>query len=81
VRQNVASINVFDEAVTEHTHPALRKASPMVCELNAGESLFIPKGWHHAVISTGDARNRNLAVNTWYVSERASFLTDCTRAP
>ena len=53
------------------THPKLASATPLVCELKAGDSLFIPKGWHHAVVSEATGR-RNLAVNTWYdMGERA----------
>ena len=57
-------INVFDAQVGT-THPDVHKASPSVCELEAGEALWLPKGWHHAVISAAEGR-RNLAVNTWY---------------
>ena len=32
---------------------------------NEGEALFLPKGWHHAVISVAPER-RNIAVNTRY---------------
>ena len=64
VRKNVAMINVFDDAVGE-THPNVRQSSPLVCELSEGDALFLPKGWHHAVISSAEGR-RNLAVNTWY---------------
>ena len=61
-------INVFDETVGE-THPEVAKASPSICTLHEGDALLLPKGWHHAVIST--AQNaRNLAVNTWYDLER-----------
>ena len=81
VRKNVARINVFDEAVGT-THPEIHKAAPLVCQLDAGETLFLPKGWHHAVISSAEGA-RNLAVNTWYdlqgkttPLERVSSLQD-----
>ena len=62
----MAKINVFDEKVAQ-THPKVKSAQPMVCELNEGEALFMPTGWHHAVIShTPEGRARNIAVNTWY---------------
>ena len=64
MRKNVAWINVFDEAVAT-SHPDIAKASPSVCQLDAGDALFLPKGWHHAVISSAEGR-RNVAVNTWY---------------
>ena len=64
VRHNVAKLNVFAEDVAT-THPKVTEARAMVCELHAGEALFLPRGWHHAVISHAPAR-RNLAVNTWY---------------
>ena len=57
-------VNVFDDAVAT-SHPTIAKASPTVCQLNAGDALFLPKGWHHAVISAAEGR-RNVAVNTWY---------------
>jgi len=63
-RKNVARINVFDAQVGA-THPTVEKASPTVCELREGDALFLPKGWHHAVISAAEGR-RNIAVNTWY---------------
>ena len=47
-----------------------------MCELAPGDALYLPKGWHHAVISVGEAGeggaegageqqevHRNLAVN------------------
>ena len=64
VRKNVAMINVFDDDVAT-SHPTIAKASPTVCQLHAGDALFLPKGWHHAVISAAEGR-RNVAVNTWY---------------
>jgi len=64
VRQNVAKLNIFDAALDE-TYPAVRAASPLLCELRAGDALFLPRGWHHAVISEGDGA-RNVAVNMWY---------------
>jgi hypothetical protein len=63
-RKNVALINVFDDAVGE-THPQIKHASPLVCDLREGDALFLPKGWHHAVISSAE-HARNVAVNTWY---------------
>ena len=41
------------------------RATPYVCELDEGDALFLPKNWHHAVISSAE-RARNVAVNTWY---------------
>jgi len=64
IKKNVAVVNVFDEAVGT-THPQVARASPHVCELREGEALFLPKGWHHAVISTAQQR-RNVAVNLWF---------------
>ena len=43
----------------------MKKASPTICELDEGDALFLPRGWHHAVISASPAE-RNLAVNLWY---------------
>ena len=63
-RKNVAMINVFDERVGT-SHPTVYKATPTVCMLEEGQALFLPKGWHHAVISAAEGR-RNVAVNTWY---------------
>ena len=64
IRHNVAKINVFAEDVGT-THPKVHQASPTVCELDEGDALFLPRGWHHAVISASPAE-RNLAVNLWY---------------
>jgi len=60
----VAKINVFSPSVLT-THPKVAAASPLVCELRAGDALFIPKGWHHAVISTSPTLRRNMAINLW----------------
>ena len=64
VRHNVAKLNIFADDI-KTTHPKVASASPTICELNEGEALFLPKGWHHAVISVAPER-RNIAVNTWY---------------
>jgi len=64
VRHNVAMVNVFADDVGI-THPLVRRASPTVCELDEGDALFLPRGWHHAVISASPTE-RNLAVNLWY---------------
>ena len=64
VRHNVAKLNIFADDI-KTTHPKVAAASPTICELNEGEALFLPKGWHHAVISVAPGR-RNIAVNTWY---------------
>jgi len=81
VRHNVAKLNIFASDIAT-THPKVASAKAMICELNAGEALFIPRGWHHAVISHAPEK-RNLAVNTWYdvhgktiPLERASSLGD-----
>jgi len=83
-RQNVALINVFDERV-EHNHPTVTQATPTVCDLDEGDALFLPKGWHHAVISS--AQNaRNIAVNLWFdldgnpEAKRQSSLSDMFQA-
>ena len=50
-----------------------------------GDALFLPKGWHHAVISS--AQNaRNIAVNLWFdldgspEAKRQSSLSDMFQA-
>ena len=43
VRHNVAMVNVFADDVGT-THPLVRQASPMVCELDEGDALFLPRG-------------------------------------
>ena len=67
-RSNVAMIDVFDPKVGSETHLAVRDASPMLCELGEGDALFIPRRWHHSVISTSrrGQRPRNVAINLWY---------------
>jgi hypothetical protein len=37
-------VNVFADDVGT-THPLVRQASPMVCELDEGDALFLPRGW------------------------------------
>ncbi len=64
VRHNVARLNIFASDLLD-THPTVADASPTLCEIHPGDALFIPKGWHHAVISTA-AERRNIAVNLWY---------------
>ena len=68
VRRNVAKINVFAPDVAA-THPSIARASPLVCELDEADALFLPRGWHHAVVSASPAQ-RNLAVNLWYDLQR-----------
>ena len=43
VRHNVAMVNVFADDVGT-THPLVRQAAPMVCELDEGDALFLPRG-------------------------------------
>ena len=44
----------------------------MICELSAGDALYIPHPWAHAVISTNepdDGFGLNLAVNVWWATD------------
>ena len=56
------------QANVASTHPAVARASPFLCEVRRGDALFLPRGWHHAVISTSRGARRNLAVNLWYAA-------------
>jgi len=69
VRRNVAKVNVFAPDVAA-THPSVARASPTVCELAEGDALFVPRGYHHAVVSASPSQ-RNVAVNLWYDLQRA----------
>ena len=43
--------------------------SALICEIGAGEALFIPHHWAHAVLSANEPASGfglNLAVNVWW---------------
>jgi jumonji domain-containing protein 7 len=42
--------------------PLFKKASPMVCNVHAGDVLYIPAMWYHRVTQT----ETTIAVNYWY---------------
>ena len=53
---NLASIN-----------PKLQNAKPLVVELKAGQSLFLPASWFHCVFSSSTEQHSvHLAVNYWF---------------
>lgn len=49
----------------------------MLCELSAGEALYIPHPWAHAVLSANDEDDGfglSLAVNVWWQTDRQYML-------
>ena len=53
-------------------HPKYKDARGLVCRVSAGDALYVPLGWHHAVHSLPARRRggRNLGINLWYHGER-----------
>eukprot|EP00051_Salpingoeca_urceolata_P000343 m.33649 g.33649 ORF g.33649 m.33649 type:complete len:556 (+) comp10471_c0_seq2:56-1723(+) len=52
----------------DHTRfPRFRRATPVLCNLEPGDILYMPAFWWHEVVSSPDrVERRNLAVNFWY---------------
>jgi hypothetical protein len=73
---NFYHLDVFDETLSSTDTPderrqrALAELAPraLLCELSAGDALYIPHPWAHAVLSTNDDGPfaLNLAVNVWW---------------
>jgi hypothetical protein len=74
---NWSGIDFF--AVDEARFPATREVGVLVAEITAGQVLYIPAGWWHAVEHAGDP---TMAVNFWWPggppaeSASDSFLGD-----
>lgn len=49
--------------------PRYAQARGMSCHLMAGDVLYIPSGWHHAVLTTPDTSCVGLSLNLWYLSQ------------
>ena len=48
-------------------HPEYKRAEGLRCRIEAGEALFVPALWHHAVHSPkGKARKPNVGVSFWH---------------
>jgi len=45
-------------------YPRFAEAKSILCEVNAGEMLYVPNGWWHEVTSYGV----HVALNIWTVS-------------
>lgn len=53
-----------------------------ICELRAGEALYMPAGWAHAVLSQPDTASElglNFAVNVWYETAERARMEDLYR--
>jgi hypothetical protein len=56
-----SALPLFDE------HPEYRQAAGLECEVGAGDAVFIPRGWHHALLSEDDpAFCAHAAINYWF---------------
>lgn len=58
-------VNISDPRVLER-FPRFANATPITCEVRAGDLLFVPSRWWHEVKSIGDENGKTVAVNWWY---------------
>lgn len=61
---NFSAIGNVDAPDVYERFPRFRNAKTLTCDVAAGEFLFIPAGWWHAVRSF----DRNIAINFWAFS-------------
>jgi jumonji domain-containing protein 7 len=54
--------------------PKFKPVNFFDCEVNAGETLFLPSFWHHEVTSAPNDRGFNLATNIWYTPLREKLF-------
>ena len=60
-----AGWRVFEE------HPLYRGAEGLECEVGPGEAVYIPKGWHHALLSEDSpGLCAHAAVNYWFETDQ-----------
>jgi hypothetical protein len=47
--------------------PEYREAAGLSCDVGAGEAIYIPTGWHHALLSGNDPELcAHAAINHWF---------------
>lgn len=66
----MSSVDIFDNIDTTK-YPKIFMAKYYEVEIKEGESIYIPPGWWHAVISSKDL---NLAVNFWWLVKPMCLL-------
>lgn len=56
-------------------HPRYKQARPVRCKVQAGDGLYIPSFWNHAVKSDHNKGELSIAVNHWYMPQpEAAFF-------
>ena len=72
---NFYHLDVFNGSVASNAVLADLAPRGLLCDLSAGEALYIPYPWAHAVLSTNDANKfgLNLAVNVWWETNDQHF--------
>jgi len=54
--------------------PRYSRASSLRCRIKAGDVLFIPSFWHHAVATAPDESCAGLSLNLWYQNEGGKMM-------
>jgi len=56
----------FASADCEHPDDTFLQATAMKCTVNVGETIFLPSGWFHNVLTRSGAGCLSAGVNLWY---------------
>ena len=72
---NFYHLDVFNGSVASDDTLAELAPRGLLCDLSAGQALYIPYPWAHAVLSSNDASGfgLNLAVNVWWETHEQHF--------
>ena len=74
--RNAASVYATVDAYAPdyETHPRFADAKPVTLVVRAGDALYLPCGWWHAV--RGGESGRTVSVNYWFQVSNAKFEVD-----
>ncbi|CAJ1460960.1 unnamed protein product [Effrenium voratum] len=74
-------IDVAQPALPKELLDSYKEAKGMTCDLQAGDVLYIPSRWHHAVFTTPDDSCTALSLNLWYHRKAGSVSSGSRRLP